>query len=704
VDGSQLTNLPGGGGGSGTVTSVAQSFTGGLISVAGSPITASGTLALTVAGTSGGIPYFSSGTTWATSAALAASALVVGGGAGAAPATVTTGANVLTALGVAVGSAGAFITFNGPAGTPSALVGTNISGTAASLTAGNATLAATVTVANEATDTTCFPLFATAATGSLAAFTNAGLTFDASIGLLSATGLAGALNGTVGATTPASIAGTTGTFNDAVSTSGANATISTSGSDASLYTTGADAHIYTTGANATIQTRTTFRLSNGTYTTTLSHAPSADRAIALPNAAGTLALTTDITGGTLAGSFTTLTASSTTSLLLGTAGSAVGTIGFRNATSGTTTLAPAAGALGTGTVTLPLTGTLATLEGANTFTGVNTFTPAARTSGSASFLTITTPADTTLTASTESIGVNKTAATRQFATGALTTQREVVFAAPTYGFVGASTLTTAVNVDIENPVAGTNGTLTNKYALRAGATRLTGVLTLENTIFSTNGYSTINLNNSNGGIHFSVSGSMSTGWQLSGGSFQTLSGLATASTIQCANAVFSGTLAVTGATTQGGAAAAATTATRLTKLTSSIADNTATAVLTVTIPNAAHAASLRVRLLGRLGAGGAIGADEANGTVAYDFSISRTAGVNAVVTASTAFGSATSSVAGAATVTVTAAASAISGAVGASNTFTVNVTIAKGSGGSANHTCTVLAEVINANATGITIA
>jgi hypothetical protein len=56
--------------GSGSVTSVAQSFTGGLISVAGSPITTSGTLALTVAGTSGGIPYFSSASTWATSAAL----------------------------------------------------------------------------------------------------------------------------------------------------------------------------------------------------------------------------------------------------------------------------------------------------------------------------------------------------------------------------------------------------------------------------------------------------------------------------------------------------------------------------------------------------------------------------------------------------------------------------------------------------------
>lgn len=71
--------------GSGGVTSVAETFTGGLISVAGSPITTSGTLALTVAGTSGGIVYFSSGTTWASSGALTASRIVLGGGAGNAP-------------------------------------------------------------------------------------------------------------------------------------------------------------------------------------------------------------------------------------------------------------------------------------------------------------------------------------------------------------------------------------------------------------------------------------------------------------------------------------------------------------------------------------------------------------------------------------------------------------------------------------------
>jgi hypothetical protein len=105
-------------GASGSVTSVAQSFTGGIVSVGGSPITTSGTLALTVAGTSGGIPYFSSTTTWASSAALAANALVVGGGAGAAPATVTTGTGVVTALGVNTGSVGAFVVNGGALGTP----------------------------------------------------------------------------------------------------------------------------------------------------------------------------------------------------------------------------------------------------------------------------------------------------------------------------------------------------------------------------------------------------------------------------------------------------------------------------------------------------------------------------------------------------------------------------------------------------------
>ena len=114
--------------GTGTVTSVAQSFTGGIISVAGSPLTTSGTLALTVAGTSGGIPYFTGTTTWATSALLASNDLMVGGGAGGAPSTVTTGTGVVTALGVNTGTAGAFVVNGGALGTPSSGTLTNATG------------------------------------------------------------------------------------------------------------------------------------------------------------------------------------------------------------------------------------------------------------------------------------------------------------------------------------------------------------------------------------------------------------------------------------------------------------------------------------------------------------------------------------------------------------------------------------------------
>jgi hypothetical protein len=114
----------------GTVTSVAQSFTGGLISVSGTPITGSGTLALTVAGTSGGIVYFSGSSTWASSGVLTANSLMIGGGAGIAPSTITTGSGVVTALGVNTGSSGAFVVNGGALGTPSSGTVTNLTGTA----------------------------------------------------------------------------------------------------------------------------------------------------------------------------------------------------------------------------------------------------------------------------------------------------------------------------------------------------------------------------------------------------------------------------------------------------------------------------------------------------------------------------------------------------------------------------------------------
>jgi hypothetical protein len=80
-------------------------------------------------------------------------------------------------------------------------------------------------------------------------------------------------------------------------------------------------------------------------------------------------------------------------------------------------------------------------------------------------------AHTNLTASTEAtdfmFDANRVV---QFATGALATQRATIFGAPTYAFVGASTITTAATVDIIGPpVAGTNATITSSYALRVEA-------------------------------------------------------------------------------------------------------------------------------------------------------------------------------------------------------------------------------------------
>lgn len=77
----------GSGGGSGSVTSVGLSVPAtSILGVTGSPVTSTGTLGLTTTGTSGGVPYFFSGSVLKTSAALTANLPVIGGGAGAAPA------------------------------------------------------------------------------------------------------------------------------------------------------------------------------------------------------------------------------------------------------------------------------------------------------------------------------------------------------------------------------------------------------------------------------------------------------------------------------------------------------------------------------------------------------------------------------------------------------------------------------------------
>jgi len=112
------------------------------------------------------------------------------------------GTGVATALAVAVGSAGAFVTFNGALGTPSSGVATNLTGTASGLSiGGNAATATSATTATTATNTTniaitddtttavsVYPTWVTTTTGNLPAKTaSTKLSFVPSTGTLTAT-------------------------------------------------------------------------------------------------------------------------------------------------------------------------------------------------------------------------------------------------------------------------------------------------------------------------------------------------------------------------------------------------------------------------------------------------------------------------------------------------------------------------------------
>jgi len=73
------------------------------------------------------------------------------------------------------------------------LPGVNIAGN--QNTSGTAAVATNISVGNEASDTSCFPLFATAATGNLSPKTVSSLTFNSATGLLTATSFSGSFSG-----------------------------------------------------------------------------------------------------------------------------------------------------------------------------------------------------------------------------------------------------------------------------------------------------------------------------------------------------------------------------------------------------------------------------------------------------------------------------------------------------------------------------
>ena len=73
--------------------------------------------------------------------------------------------------------------------------GVNTSGTQD--TSGTAAVATAITIANEATDTSCNLLFSTAASGNLGAKSNTNLTFNSNTGIVTASGFAGNITGDV---------------------------------------------------------------------------------------------------------------------------------------------------------------------------------------------------------------------------------------------------------------------------------------------------------------------------------------------------------------------------------------------------------------------------------------------------------------------------------------------------------------------------
>lgn len=145
--------------------------------------------------------------------------------------------------------------------------------------------------------------------------------------------------------------------------------------------------------------------------------------------------------------------------------------------------------------------------------------------------------------------------------------------------------------------------------------------------------------------------------------------------------------------------------TEITKAVAAFTDTVAKTVFTVTVPNAAHAAVIEVDALGVMGAGGAVGAGESSRNSKYQITLARTAGVDCVAAVSAAIGGAAATVAGAAAITsVVVTATAMVGAVGATQTFDIQVAITKAGGAGDNHTLVATARILNQNAAGVTIA
>jgi len=139
-----------------------------------------------------------------------------------------------------------------------------ISGATPTFTGTNITAVASVTAADESADTTCFPCFFTAATGTVSPKTGTNLTFNSSTGLLTATSFAGNLTGNVTGNVSGSSGSCTG--NAATATLASTITVADESADTSCYVG------YFTAASGSLAAKTgsnlTFNSSTGLLTAT----------------------------------------------------------------------------------------------------------------------------------------------------------------------------------------------------------------------------------------------------------------------------------------------------------------------------------------------------------------------------------------------------------------------------------------------------
>lgn len=147
--------------------------------------------------------------------------------------------------------------------------------------------------------------------------------------------------------------------------------------------------------------------------------------------------------------------------------------------------------------------------------------------------------------------------------------------------------------------------------------------------------------------------------------------------------------------------------TSFTKTVGSIANASATTILTISVPNASGGATVDLTLNCSLGAGGAVGAYEEVFTAYGQVVVSRTAGVAAVATAVSLSNTGSAHVSGGdSSGTLAYSLASVTGGASATDSVPVQVTVSRGAGSSTNHSCAVSGNIVNAvgGGTGISIS